>query len=167
MHGRGGGGARRDRGARGRRDRGSPTAKPQVGDRVAVVRKQDYGTDVRIVGIVARVLTRSAQHARGFKVQLVDGVIGRCTDLIDVAAIDESSGGGRLGGGATPREADARSARRAPRGAAELAVGVQRQAKANDKPSSEDEMSSEEYLAALNLEGELAPPPGQRLADVE
>ena len=55
--------------------------KPAVGDVVAVVEKVNYGTDVRSVGVVARVLTRSAEHARGFKVMLATGVVGRCTEI--------------------------------------------------------------------------------------
>lgn len=80
-------GGRGGRGRKGRGDRAnqqpSPTAKPAVGDLVSVVEKAHYGTDVRTNGTVARVLTRSARHHRGFKVLLTCGTVGRCTDLIE------------------------------------------------------------------------------------
>lgn len=59
----------------------SPTEKPCVGDLVTVVEKKNYGTDVRIEGIVSRVLTKSAAHRHGFKVMLTTGVVGRCTEI--------------------------------------------------------------------------------------
>ena len=59
----------------------SPTAKPRVGDLVTVVEKKNYGTDVRIEGIVSRVLTKSAAHRHGFKVMLTTGIVGRCTAI--------------------------------------------------------------------------------------
>ena len=84
--GRGGGRARsRGRGGRGR-PTSSPTPKPDVGDKVSVVEKANYGTDLRTAGVVSRVLTRAAQHPRGFKVMLQNGVVGRCTDLIERGA---------------------------------------------------------------------------------
>ena len=49
-----------------RRTSPSPTRKPREGERVSVVQKADYGTDNRVVGTVARVLTRAAEHPRGF-----------------------------------------------------------------------------------------------------
>ena len=65
-----------------RRDqRSSPTAKPRVGDFVAVVEKKNYGTSIRIEGVVSRVLTKSAAHRHGFKVMLTTGVVGRCTEI--------------------------------------------------------------------------------------
>ena len=80
--GKGRGGARGSRG-RGRGGRSSPTPKPCTGDLVSVVEKANYGTAIRTNGTVARVLTRSAEHARGFKVMLEGGVVGRCTTLIE------------------------------------------------------------------------------------
>ena len=61
----------------------SPTRKPREGERVSVVQKADYGTDRRVVGTVARVLTRAAEHPRGFKVELVGGVVGRVCEVVD------------------------------------------------------------------------------------
>ena len=79
-----GGGRARSRGGGGRgRPTSSPTPKPGVGDKVSVVEKANYGTDLRTIGVVSRVLTRAAQHPRGFKVMLQNGVVGRCTDLIE------------------------------------------------------------------------------------
>ena len=89
MNGRGGGrqNARRQgrgRGAgRGRRSSTSPTPKPSVGEKVSVVEKANYNTELRTVGTVARVLTRAAQHPRGFKVELVGGVVGRVCEVVD------------------------------------------------------------------------------------
>ena len=60
----------------------SPTAKPCIGDLVAVVEKKNYGTDVRIEGTVSRVLTKSAAHRHGFKVMLTSGVVGRCMTIM-------------------------------------------------------------------------------------
>lgn len=123
--GRGSGSSGRGRG-RGRRASSSPTPKPAVGDKVSVVEKANYGTELRTVGTVARVLTRAANHPRGHKVMLQNGVVGRCTQLIErVDSVEEAI--------------------RAP-------------------PSSEGEMSSEEYLASIDL---TPPPPGIRLRDVE
>ena len=63
---------------------------------MAVVEKRHYGTTVRAVGVVERVLTRAAEHPRGFKVLLSDGVVGRCTEIREVrnqGAFDEDSRG--------------------------------------------------------------------------
>ena len=58
-----GGGRARSRGGGGRgRPTSSPTPKPGVGDKVSVVEKANYGTDLRTIGVVSRVLTRAAQH---------------------------------------------------------------------------------------------------------
>jgi len=74
-------------GRRGRRPRpapgSSPTRKPREGERVSVVQKADYGTAKRAVGTVARVLTRAAEHPRGFKVELVGGVVGRVCEVVE------------------------------------------------------------------------------------
>merc|ERR1740129_2257191 len=64
----------------------SPTPKPRVGDTVSVVEKANYGTDLRTVGTVSRLLTRAPQHPRGFKVMLSDGTVGRCTELLERGA---------------------------------------------------------------------------------
>jgi len=51
-----------------------------------VVEKANYGTDLRTVGTVSRLLTRAPQHPRGFKVMLSDGTVGRCTELLERGA---------------------------------------------------------------------------------
>ena len=56
--------------------------KPVVGQAVAVVQKQHYGTGILTNGTVAQVLTRSAEHHRGFKVRLHTGIVGRCVELL-------------------------------------------------------------------------------------
>ena len=87
----------------------SPTARPVVGQHVAVLQKQHYRTGERTHGVVAAVLTRAPQHcaraseptpdrpspaeravphgarriaARGFKVRLENGTVGRCVELM-------------------------------------------------------------------------------------
>ena len=78
--GRGGGRG----GGRGRRHPAepSPTAKPVVGQSVSVLQKQHYHTGERTNGTVAAVLTRAAEHSRGFKVRLSSNIVGRCIELL-------------------------------------------------------------------------------------
>ncbi|KAL1510214.1 hypothetical protein AB1Y20_006542 [Prymnesium parvum] len=90
--GRGGGG----RGA------ASPTARPEAGQRVAVVQKAHYATGERTLGVVADVLTRASEHRRGFKVRLTSGVVGRTLEILS-----EPSGGGRRGESVSSRGAGA------------------------------------------------------------
>lgn len=40
------------------------------------------GTGQRTNGTVAQVLTRAAEHGRGFKVRLANGTVGRCVELL-------------------------------------------------------------------------------------
>lgn len=47
------------------------------GLRVAIVCKQDQRTGKRTIGVVQAILTSAPQHARGIKVRLEDGQIGR------------------------------------------------------------------------------------------
>jgi uncharacterized repeat protein (TIGR03833 family) len=49
----------------------------QPGLRVEIVLKQDQRSGKRTTGIVQDILTSSAYHARGIKVRLVGGQIGR------------------------------------------------------------------------------------------
>ena len=60
---------------------------------VSIAEKQHYGTDARVVGEVLRVLTSAAQHSRGFKVMLTNGVVGRVMELVEV----RDQGPGRTG----------------------------------------------------------------------
>ena len=68
---------------RGRRNAApSPTAKPVVGQLVSVLQKQHYHTGERTNGTVAAVLTRAAEHSRGYKVRLSSNIVGRCIELL-------------------------------------------------------------------------------------
>jgi uncharacterized repeat protein (TIGR03833 family) len=53
----------------------------QPGTAVCVVEKQNQRSGVVTQGVVARVLTGSAVHPRGIKVQLTSGVVGRVCAL--------------------------------------------------------------------------------------
>tara|TARA_B110000483_G_scaffold69404_1_gene86661 strand:+ start:6911 stop:7120 length:210 start_codon:yes stop_codon:yes gene_type:complete len=48
-----------------------------VGSQVEVVQKQDQRTGNLTEGIVQRILTKSANHPHGIKVQLESGQVGR------------------------------------------------------------------------------------------
>ena len=82
------GGGRRRGGGRG----GSPTAKPEPGQRVAVLQKVHYESGERTVGVVMDVLTRSSQHSRGFKVRLTSGIVGRTVEILSEAP-QQATGG--------------------------------------------------------------------------
>ena len=73
----------RGRGRGGASRAGSPTAFPTAGQQGAVLQKQHYASGVRTCGQGARVLTRSRQHPRGFKVELSDGTIGRVVEILE------------------------------------------------------------------------------------
>ena len=64
----------------------SPTAKPIVGQEVSVLQKQHQRTGERTSGTVANVLTRSAEHSRGFKVRLTSGIVGRCVEVLGASS---------------------------------------------------------------------------------
>ena len=53
-----------------------------------MLQKQHYDSGVRTCGQVARVLTRSRQHPRGFKVELSDGTIGRVVEILKAPCAD-------------------------------------------------------------------------------
>ena len=53
-----------------------------VGQKVKVVQKQDQRSGKLTEGIVARILTNSANHPHGIKVKLEDGVVGRVKEII-------------------------------------------------------------------------------------
>ncbi|MDF2926166.1 MAG: uncharacterized protein K0R57_5080 [Paenibacillaceae bacterium] len=53
------------------------------GMRVLVVQKQDQPTGKLTEGTVARLLTNSANHPHGIKVQLVGGIVGRVKQIIE------------------------------------------------------------------------------------
>ena len=55
----------------------------QPGLKVAVVQKADQRTNARTPGIVQTILTNSAFHPHGIKVRLMDGKVGRVTEILD------------------------------------------------------------------------------------
>ncbi len=52
------------------------------GTQVMVVKKEHQRTGQLTQGVVKDILTSSAQHHRGIKVRLTDGVIGRVQEII-------------------------------------------------------------------------------------
>ncbi len=54
----------------------------QIGSQVDVVKKQDQRTGKLTRGIVQRILTKSALHPRGIKVQLESRKIGRVKQML-------------------------------------------------------------------------------------
>ncbi len=57
--------------------------KPKPGDKVFVIQKKDYGTEDYVEGVVKDVLTSRAEHPRGHKVRLINGIIGRVQKFSD------------------------------------------------------------------------------------
>ena len=51
------------------------------GMRVSIVQKQHQRTDILTDGVVAKILTNSAKHPHGIKVQLMSGKIGRVKEI--------------------------------------------------------------------------------------
>ena len=56
---------------------GTKRANVQIGPKVFVVQKQDQRTGKLTEGVVARILTNSANHPHGIKVMLETGIVGR------------------------------------------------------------------------------------------
>ncbi|OJJ14026.1 hypothetical protein BKI52_44375 [marine bacterium AO1-C] len=54
----------------------------QIGQKVAVVKKQDQPTGKLTEGVVQRILTKSAQHPHGIKVMLETGEVGRVKEIL-------------------------------------------------------------------------------------
>ena len=54
----------------------------KIGSKVKVVQKQDQRTGMLTEGVVIRLLTNSANHPRGIKVMLEDGIVGRVQEII-------------------------------------------------------------------------------------
>jgi uncharacterized repeat protein (TIGR03833 family) len=54
----------------------------QIGQAVAIVQKQDQRTGKLTEGIVQRILTKSATHPHGIKVQLASGEVGRVKTVL-------------------------------------------------------------------------------------
>ena len=53
-----------------------------IGSQVEVVQKQDQRTSKLTSGVVQRILTKSAMHPHGIKVQLASGVVGRVQRVV-------------------------------------------------------------------------------------
>lgn len=53
-----------------------------IGIKVKVVKKEDQRTGKLTEGVVAKLLTNSANHPHGIKVMLEDGVVGRVQEII-------------------------------------------------------------------------------------
>jgi uncharacterized repeat protein (TIGR03833 family) len=60
------------------------------GVRVEIVQKKDQRSGRRTVGVVKEILTPSAFHARGIKVRLVNGQIGRVQAILSEEAPSET-----------------------------------------------------------------------------
>ena len=54
----------------------------QIGSQVEVVQKQDQRTGKLTSGVVQRILTKSASHPHGIKVQLASGKVGRVQRVV-------------------------------------------------------------------------------------
>lgn len=54
----------------------------KVGQTVKVVQKQDQRSGALTEGVVARILTNSANHPHGIKVKLEDGKVGRVKEIM-------------------------------------------------------------------------------------
>ena len=54
-----------------------------IGATVRVVQKQDQRTGKLTEGVVAKLLTNSAQHPHGTKVMLTSKIVGRVKEIID------------------------------------------------------------------------------------
>lgn len=54
----------------------------KIGQTVKVVQKQDQRSGALTEGVVARILTNSANHPHGIKVKLEDGIVGRVKEII-------------------------------------------------------------------------------------
>jgi uncharacterized repeat protein (TIGR03833 family) len=54
----------------------------KTGMKVAVVLKKDQRTGTLTVGVVKRILTKSALHPHGIKVELESGEVGRVKKIV-------------------------------------------------------------------------------------
>lgn len=55
----------------------------QIGSQVEVVQKQDQRTGKLTSGVVQKILTKSANHPHGIKVQLASGEVGRVKQVME------------------------------------------------------------------------------------
>jgi len=58
-------------------------SKIKIGATVHIVQKQDQKNGKLTQGVVARILTNSANHPRGIKVKLESGIVGRVIEIIE------------------------------------------------------------------------------------
>ncbi len=54
---------------------------PRIGDYIEIIIKP-YKNNIKVKGIVKRILTKRKYHSRGHKVELRDGTIGRTVRII-------------------------------------------------------------------------------------
>lgn len=54
----------------------------KIGQRVAIVLKQDQRTGKRTEGVVQAILTKSPTHPHGIKVRLESGAVGRVKEIL-------------------------------------------------------------------------------------
>ena len=62
---------------------GTKRADIKVGSTVKVVQKNHQRTGELTEGVVARILTNSANHHHVIKVKLEDGIVGRVKEIIE------------------------------------------------------------------------------------
>lgn len=62
---------------------GTKRADIKVGSTVKVVQKNHQRTGELTEGVVARILTNSANHHHGIKVKLEGGIVGRVKEIIE------------------------------------------------------------------------------------
>ena len=61
---------------------GRKSAHINIGQEVEIVQKYHQRTGELTFGIVKRILTKSANHPHGIKVQLVSGEVGRVKEIL-------------------------------------------------------------------------------------
>ncbi len=55
----------------------------KIGSEVEVVKKQDQRSGTLTIGVVKKILTKSAEHPHGIKVQLESGEVGRVKQVLE------------------------------------------------------------------------------------
>ncbi len=61
---------------------GTKRANIKIGQRVAIVLKQDQRSGKLTEGVVQTILTKSATHPHGIKVRLESGAVGRVKEIL-------------------------------------------------------------------------------------
>jgi uncharacterized repeat protein (TIGR03833 family) len=64
------------------RNEGGDRLAIQPGATVDIIQKEDQGSGKKTRGIVQEILTNSQTHPHGIKVRLIDGRVGRVTQII-------------------------------------------------------------------------------------